>query len=433
MKNNNISWSGFSKKTPAERTAHLQKHELLSKASQQSLNAQEMLSLDRADQITENVFSRLALPFSLAPDFLINGQTYQVPFVTEEPSVVAAASFAAQIIKRSGGFTVQVHNRQMISQLVLYDVPDKEKAKKAILAEKSRLLSLANQAYPSIVKRGGGACDLSAEIKDDFLILYLIADTKEAMGANIMNTMTEALAAPIEDLAGGQTLMAVLSNYATQALVTAECEVKLHFLSRNKEQAQVFARKIALASQLAQIDVYRASTHNKGIFNGIDAVVLAAGNDWRAIEAGGHTYACKDGQYRGLSTWTYDAGNNSLKGSLTLPMPTATKGGSIGLNPSVRLAHDLLGKPSAQELAGIITAVGLAQNFAALKALTSTGIQAGHMKLQAKSLALSAGASEDETAPVVSQLLKARHMNLETAESILRMLRKQQGQDSSLE
>ncbi|AND79214.1 hydroxymethylglutaryl-CoA reductase, degradative [Streptococcus pantholopis] len=430
MVNKKLNWSGFARKTPAERAAYLKEHKLLSDDSQQLLADEELLSLSRADQITENVIGRLALPFSIAPDFLINHQVYQVPFVTEEPSVVAAASFAAQIIKRSGGFTARIHSRQMVGQLAIYDVTDKEKAQEAILAQKSHLLSLANQAYPSIVKRGGGACDLSVEAKDDLILVYLTVDTKEAMGANIINTMTEALASPLEELSRGRTLLAVLSNYAVKSLVTAECQIKLRFLSRNKEQAQVFARKIALASQLAQADVYRASTHNKGIFNGIDAVVLATGNDWRAIEAGAHAYACKDGQYRGLSTWTYDSDENSLKGQLTLPMPIATKGGSIGLNPSVRLAHDLLGEPSAKELAQIIASVGLAQNFAALKALTSTGIQAGHMKLQAKSLALSAGAKEGEVAAVVSQLIETKPMNLEKAKAILSDLRQQNAHSS---
>ena len=243
------------------------------------------------------------------------------------------------------------------------------------------------------------------------------------MGANIVNTMLETLAAPLEELSGGQSLMAILSNYATEALVTAQCQVNLRFLSRDKTKAKKLARKMDLASQLAQIDVYRASTHNKGIFNGIDALVLATGNDWRAIEAGGHAYASRDGHYRGLPTWSYDDKNEILKGKISLPMPIATKGGSIGLNPTVQCAYDLLGNPTAKELAAIIAAVGLAQNFAALKALTSTGIQAGHMKLQAKSLALLAGAKEKEVSTLVSQLLKAKHMNLETAQTLLKNLR----------
>ncbi|EQC69425.1 Hydroxymethylglutaryl-CoA reductase [Streptococcus sp. HSISB1] len=243
------------------------------------------------------------------------------------------------------------------------------------------------------------------------------------MGANMVNTMMEALVPSLEELSGGKSLMAILSNYATESLVTAECQVDLRYLSRNKDEAKELARKFHLASKLAQEDVYRASTHNKGIFNGIDAVVMATGNDWRAIEAGANTYACKDGQYRGLATWIFDEDAQVLRGQLTLPMPIATRGGSIGLNPTVKIAHDMLGHPDARQLARIIVSVGLAQNFAAVKALTSTGIQAGHMKLQAKSLALLAGAKDKEVAEVVKALLKAPHMNLETAQHILQNIR----------
>lgn len=239
----------------------------------------------------------------------------------------------------------------------------------------------------------------------------------------MVNTMMEALVPELENLSQGQSLMAILSNLATESLVTATCRLSTRFLSRNKEEAHDLAKKMELASQLAQVDPYRAATHNKGIFNGIDALVIATGNDWRAVEAGSHAYASKDGSYRGLSTWTYDQEAKELVGELTLPMPIATRGGSIGLNPSVSIAHDLLNHPDARTLASIIVSLGLAQNLAALKALTSTGIQAGHMKLQAKSLALLAGASPEEMPQVLTELLKAKHMNQETAKAILEKLR----------
>lgn len=422
MKNKKLNWTGFSKKSPQERIQHLQQQDLLSDESLAILINNEHLPLEVANQMTENVLATFTLPFSLAPDFLIDGKTYQVPFVTEEPSVVAAASFATKLIKRSGGFKTHIHNREMIGQVALYDVADKELAEQAILADKAQLLALANAAHPSIVKRGGGARNLWLERKADFLIAYLTVDTQEAMGANMVNTMMEALAPRLEELSGGLSLMAILSNYATQSLVTAECQVDLRFLSRNKAEAHELAQKMVKASQLAQVDPYRAATHNKGIFNGIDAVVLATGNDWRAIEAGAHAYASRDGQYRGLSSWIFEDG--VLKGSLTMPMPIATKGGSIGINPTVKVAHDFLGNPSTKELASIIVSVGLAQNFAALKALTSTGIQAGHMKLQAKSLALLAGAKEGQVERVVKELLAAPHLNLETAQAIVNQINK---------
>lgn len=419
-----ISWTGFSKKSPEERIHYLEEQDFLADSSLEIVTNQDLLSLSLANQMAENVIGRIALPFSLVPDVLVNGKVYQVPYVTEEPSVVAAASFAAKIIKRSGGFLTTVHNRKMIGQVALYDVQDSQHAKESILNQKQQLLEIANAAHPSIVKRGGGACDLTIEIKEDFLIVYLMVDTKEAMGANMVNTMMEALSSPLEDISKGKSLISILSNYATESLVTATCRVDLRFLSRQKEVAIKLAQKMTMASQLAQVDPYRASTHNKGIFNGIDAIVLATGNDWRAIEAGAHTYAVKDGQYRGLSKWSYKVDDNCLEGTLTLPMPVATKGGSIGINPSVQLAHDLLGRPNAKELASIILSIGLAQNFAALKALVSTGIQAGHMKLQAKSLALLAGAKEEQISEVVKQLLDSKHMNLETAQKIVNKLTK---------
>ncbi|WP_306474744.1 hydroxymethylglutaryl-CoA reductase, degradative [Streptococcus sp.] len=418
-----VKLTGFSKASPAERIEKLAQAGLLSEESLQTVRDNETLPLSLANEMVENVLGTLALPFGLAPGFQVDGQEIQVPMVTEEPSVIAAASYAAGLIKRSGGFQTQVHKRQMIGQVALYDVSNKEKASQAITEAKEELLQLANQAYPSIVKRGGGARDLWTEVKGDFLICYLSVDPKEAMGANMLNTMLEALVDPLEELSGGQGLMAILSNLATDALVTARCHIDYRFLSRDPKEAAEIAQKIALASQLAAVDPYRAATHNKGIFNGIDAVVLATGNDWRAIEAGGHTYASRSGQALGLSNWMDHPEQQVLEGQLTLPMPIATKGGSIGLNPSVQVAHELLGNPDAQTLARIIVSVGLAQNFAALKALVSTGIQHGHMKLQAKSLALLAGATPSEVAPVVQALLEDKPFNLEKAQAVLEEIR----------
>ena len=415
---------GFAKLSPTERIEALLKEGLLTWDEAQILKEQKGLPLSIADQLTENVLSTFDLPFSLAPYFLINGRDYVLPMVTEEPSVVAAASFAAKLIQRSGGFTTQVHQRQMIGEIALTDVRDVEMASKRILEDKETLLQLANEAYPSIVKRGGGARDLWVENKGDFLIVYLAVDPKEAMGANMLNTMLEALTDRIHELSGGQALMAILSNLATRSLVSARCAIDFKALSRNPDEAIEIAHRMELASQLAQVDPYRAATHNKGIFNGIDALVLATGNDWRAIEAGGHAYAAQSGRYKGLSQWKNQPEEKKLYGEITLPMPVATKGGSIGLNPTVQVSHRLLGEPSAIELAGIIASLGLAQNFAALKALVTTGIQAGHMKLQARSLALLAGAKEEEVPRLVSQLLENKPFNLEKAQTLLQELRK---------
>ena len=421
-----ISWNGFSKKSYHERLELLRAQALLSPEKQTSLEQDEQVSLSVADQLSENVVGTFSLPYSIIPELLVNGQDYTVPYVTEEPSVVAAASYASKIIKRAGGFTAQVHERQMIGQVALYQVDDPELAQEKITSKKAELLELANQAYPSIVKRGGGARDLHVEeIKGetDFLVVYLHVDTQEAMGANMLNTMIEALKPVLEELSQGQSLMGILSNYATDSLVTASCRIAFRYLSRQKDQGREIAEKIALASQFAQVDPYRAATHNKGIFNGIDAILIATGNDWRAIEAGAHAFASRDGRYQGLSQWTLDLEREELVGEMTLPMPVATKGGSIGLNPRVALSHELLGNPSAKELSQIIVSIGLAQNFAALKALVSTGIQQGHMKLQAKSLALLAGASESEVAPLVERLIADKTFNLETAQRYLENLR----------
>lgn len=421
-----ISWNGFSKKSYQERLELLKAQALLSPERQESLEQDEQISVTVANQLSENVVGTFSLPYSLVPEVLVNGQEYTVPYVTEEPSVVAAASYASKIIKRAGGFTAQVHERQMIGQVALYQVDDPDLAQEKIVDKKAELLELANQAYPSIVKRGGGARDLHVEqIKGetDFLVVYLHVDTQEAMGANMLNTMLEALKPVLEELCQGQSLMGILSNYATDSLVTASCRIAFRYLSRQKDQGREIAEKIALANQFAQADPYRAATHNKGIFNGIDAILIATGNDWRAIEAGAHAFASRDGRYQGLSQWTLDLEREELVGEMTLPMPVATKGGSIGLNPRVALSHELLGNPSAKELAQIIVSIGLAQNFAALKALVSTGIQQGHMKLQAKSLALLAGASESEVAPLVERLIADKTFNLETAQRYLENLR----------
>ena len=421
-----ISWNGFSKKSYQERLELLQAQALLSPERQESLEQNEQMSVTVADQLSENVVGTFSLPYSVIPELVVNGQDYTVPYVTEEPSVVAAASYASKIIKRAGGFIAQVHERQMIGQVALYQVANPEQAQEKIASKKAELLELANQAYPSIVKRGGGARDLHVEqIKGetDFLVVYLHVDTQEAMGANMLNTMLEALKPVLEELSQGQSLMGILSNYATDSLVTASCRIAFRYLSRQKEEAREIAEKMVLASQFAQADPYRAATHNKGIFNGIDAILIATGNDWRAIEAGAHAFASRDGRYQGLSQWKLDMEREELVGQMTLPMPVATKGGSIGLNPRVALSHELLGNPSAKELAQIIVSIGLAQNFAALKALVSTGIQQGHMKLQAKSLALLAGASESEVAPLVERLIADKTFNLETAQQYLKVWR----------
>ena len=430
MKNENkekikkLNWLGFQKKERLERIQMLKENGFLSDEFEQILKKNKNLPLETSNQMAENGIGTFALPFSIAPNFIVDGKDYAVPIVTEEPSVVAGCSYAAKIIGKSGGFTTEILNRKMIGQVALYEILDFDNAISMVLENKNKLLKIANDAYPSIVARGGGAIDIEVRNIDEFLVVYLFADVKEAMGANILNTMLEAIKTPLENITNGKSLMAILSNYATESLVKAKCEVNIKLLNSSMEKSIETAKKIELASKFAKLNVYRATTHNKGIFNGIDAVVIATGNDWRAIEAGGNAFAAKNGKYEGLTTWTFDESENKLKGKLTLPMPIASVGGSIGLNPSVKAAFNILGNPNAKTLASIITSVGLAQNFAAIKALVTTGIQHGHMKLQARSLALLAGAKGKEIDIAVERLLESgKSINLENVKEILEKIK----------
>ena len=308
----------------------------------------------------------------------------------------------------------------MIGHVALYNIADTTAAVERILQSRELLLKTANEAYPSIVARGGGACDIDVKVLSeegvDFVVVYLIVDTLEAMGANMLNTMLEALKVSLESLTEGVALMAILSNYATRSLVTAECSIPFENLGENGEY---LAKRIELASKFAKADIYRAATHNKGIFNGIDSVVIASGNDWRAIEAACQSYATKDGNYKGLSTWRCDKEAKELVGEITLPMPVASVGGSIGINPTVKVARGLLNNPDAKTLASILVSIGLAQNLAALKALVGDGIQKGHMKLHAKSLVILAGATNENIELIVEELRKEKHMNLASAKKIV--------------
>lgn len=390
-----------------------------------------------ADNMIENALSTYRLPYGLALNFLINNREVQIPMVTEEPSVIAAASNGGKIIQQAGGFKTQVNQRLMTGQIAFTGVENDSQAldfEKWVTEFADELLTVANDAYPSIVGRGGGARTIQSNYypatasNAPFFIIYLTIDTQEAMGANMMNTMLEALKSYIlnhvDFIPGLDGLMAILSNYAVEATATATCEIPAQLLDKGNVRGTEVARKIALASQLAQVDVYRATTHNKGIMNGIDAFVLATGNDWRAVEAGVHAYAARDGQYRGLATWSYDADREVLTGVLTLPLALGAVGGSIGIHPTVQVTKSILGQADAKTLMEIAVSLGLAQNFAAVRALVSEGIQAGHMQLQAKSLAIQAGAQGDqEINQLLSALEKSDHKNLATAKALLEKLR----------
>lgn len=416
-------WSKFYKKDLKERLDVIENSGLLSEEELNTLKDKKTLSVETADGIVENVIGTFSLPFGIVPEFKVDGKSYTIPFVTEEPSVIAACSNAGKIISSCGGFITKSYGRTMIGQVALYDIEYPEIAASLVRDHRDFLLKIANDAHPSIVKRGGGAVEIDADVicESDtiFVVVYLFVKTLEAMGANIINTMLEALKGELEDLTRGTALMGILSNYATQSTVKAACAIPYGKLATKDFTGTEIAKRMELASKFAQMSPYRAATHNKGIFNGIDSLVIASGNDWRAIEAAGHAFAAKSGEYKGLATWTRDPANNVLIGKLELPMPIASVGGSIGINDTVKIARSLMQNPDAETLASICVSVGLAQNFAALKALVSVGIQKGHMKLHAKSLATLAGATPKILDEVVDLLVKEKHLNLETAQKIV--------------
>lgn len=430
-------FQAYYKKSRQERIDILVDQEKITGDQGEFLKNGQGLTVEIADNMVENALSTYRLPYGLGLNFLINNREVQIPMVTEEPSVIAAASNGGKTIQQAGGFKTQVNQRLMTGQIAFTGVENDTQAlhlENWVNEVADDLLAVANAAYPSIVGRGGGARTIRSNYypatasNAPFFIIYLTIDTKEAMGANMMNTMLEALKAYIihhvNFIPGLDGLMAILSNYAIESTATATCDIPAQLLDKGEVLGSEVARKIALASQLAQVDVYRATTHNKGIMNGVDAFVLATGNDWRAVEAGVHAYAARDGQYRGLATWSYDVDREVLTGALTLPLALGAVGGSIGIHPTVQVTKSILGQADAKTLMEIAVSLGLAQNFAAVRALVSEGIQAGHMELQAKSLAIQAGAQGDqEINQLLSALEKADHKNLATAKELLKKLR----------
>ena len=418
----------FYQKSLEERKETLLNHPSLSNEAKERLKNGLSLPESVAGQMVENQIEIYGLPYGIVPEIIVNGKRYIVPMVTEEPSVIAAASYASKLINLAGGTTTIQEKREMIGEIAIVKSPLTLEAVKAKLEEqKESLFTIANNAHPSIVKRGGGIRGIWVEEKstdkERFYIFYVSVDTQEAMGANMLNTILESLVSPIEATTCGESIMAILSNLATNSVVTAKCVLSPRILDTKTTKGEDVVDRIVLASEFSKADPYRATTHNKGIMNGIDSVVIATGNDWRAIEAGVHAYASLSGKYQPLTSWTKDEAGN-LVGTITLPLPVGTVGGSISIHPGAQFAHELLGHPSAVELAGIIASIGLAQNLAAVRALVTDGIQKGHMRLQAKSLGLAVGATEEELPLLMNLLAKAPHLNQETAKSLLEELRK---------
>ena len=356
------------------------------------------LDLARADRMVENVAGLYGLPLGIATNFIVNGRDVLVPMVIEEPSVVAGASFAAKLARAGGGFQATATAPEMIGQLQVLDVADPWSARFDLLAARDELLALASATDPVIVNAGGGARDLEVRVFErtpvgPLLVVHLIFDCRDAMGANVVNTACEALAPRVEQIAGGRVVLRILSNLADRRLARARCTVPLEALAWGDFSGERVARGIVEAWAFAAADPYRAATHNKGIMNGVDAVVVATGNDWRAVEAGAHAYAARAGRYTSLSTWARDAAGN-LVGTLEMPLAVGIVGGATRVHPTARVALKILGVQRAQELAEIVAAVGLAQNLAALRALATEGIQRGHMRLHARKVTMAAEAGE---------------------------------------
>lgn len=420
----------FYNRTINQRIEALIAGDYLESQSVESFKQSLDLSEEIADHMIENVVGTYQIPLGLALHFLIDGENYLIPMATEEPSVIAASSFAAKTIRLAGGFTTEISNRTMIGQIALKDIENKQQAIQIISDTKEEIISIANNAHPSIVKRGGGARAIEIRwLEEDpeygtpsFLVVHLHVETLEAMGANMINTMVEAVKPYLEEITGAHAVMGILSNYATECLATARCQIPIERLERRGLPGADIRDKIIEANQFALADPYRATTNNKGVMNGITALVMATGNDTRAIEAGAHAYAARSGQYRSLTRWS-KAENGDLMGELTIPLPIGTVGGSIKIHPGAKFTHHMLGSPDAKKLESIIVSVGLAQNFAAIRALVTDGIQKGHMALHAKSLAINAGATGDEIQKVARLLRNEKNMNLKAAEKILNKLR----------
>ena len=378
---------------------------------------------EQADHMIENVVGVFALPLGVATNFVVNGREVLVPMVVEEPSVVAGASFMAKLARVGGGFRAKCSSPEMIGQLQILDLDDVEAAKEAILAQKTHILGALDSIDPVLSELGGGVRDLEVRVIDlspigPFLVVHLIVDTRDAMGANAVNTATEALAPLLERITGGRVHLRILSNLADRRLARAQVSIPTSVLEFGGYSGERVRDGIIEAWAFAVADPYRASTHNKGIMNGVDAVLIATGNDWRAVEAGAHAFAARSGHYGSLSDWRADR-NGNLLGELEMPMAIGTVGGATRVHPGAQAALQLLGVGSAAELAEIIVSVGLAQNLAALRALSTEGIQRGHMALHARQVAIAAGASGVEIERLARQLVAEKKVRIDHAEELL--------------
>jgi hydroxymethylglutaryl-CoA reductase len=388
------------------------------------MDGTHMLDADKADRLIENVISVFGLPMGLGLNFQINGRDYLVPMVVEEPSIIAAVSSAAKIVRSAGGFESHAERPLLIGQIQVVDVPHAAHARQALLQNAEEILNLANSLHPNMVARGGGAREIEVHTHGataghgEMLVVHLLVDTRDAMGANLVNTMCEGAAPLVEKISGGRVFLRILSNLTDRALVRSRAVIPTDLLAAGDYSGAEVRDGIILANEFAEMDPYRATTHNKGIMNGIDAVAIATGNDWRAIEAAAHAYAARTGRYSSMTRW-YANEAGDLVGELDIPLKVGTVGGQVESNQAVKIAHRVLGIQSAAELAEVMGAVGLAQNFAAIKALSTHGIQRGHMTLHARSVAMAAGAEAAIFDDVVDRLIAAGDIKVWKAREII--------------
>lgn len=415
---------GFYNLSPGDRLPELKRHSNLSDHELAVLSGESGLTISQADHMIENVVGRFSLPLGIALNFLVNGREVLVPMAIEEPSVVAGASYMAKLARTGGGFTASSTAPEMIGQLQVLDVVDLAAGRTAILEHKKALLAEAAEIDPVLKRLGGGPRDLQVRVIEEspigaFLVVHLVYDVRDAMGANAVNTASERLAPRIAELCGGRVHLRILSNLADRRLARSSCTIPTEQLAFDHFTGEVVRDGVIAAWAFAAADPYRAATHNKGIMNGVDAVVIATSNDWRAIEAGAHAYAARSGRYTSLSTWGQDAEGN-LVGSLEMPMAVGIVGGATRVHPTAQVALKLLGVQTANELAEIIVSVGLAQNLAALRALATEGIQRGHMGLHARQVAIAAGAQGEEIERLARQMVSEKTVRIDRAEEILK-------------
>jgi hydroxymethylglutaryl-CoA reductase len=414
---------GFYNLPLKQRLAELSQREELDNQDVAALSGQAGLTAEQADHMIENVVGIHSLPLGIALNFIVNGREMLVPMAIEEPSVVAGASFMAKLARAGGGFTAQADPPEMIGQIQLLCLTDLFAARQAILDQKSRLLEQISDLDPILKSLGGGPRDLDVRTIynspiGQFIVVHLIYDVRDAMGANAVNTAVEKLAPELENITGGKANLRILSNLADHRLARANCTIPLAELAFDSYPAEEVRDGIISAWAFAAADPYRAATHNKGIMNGVDPVVIATGNDWRAVEAGAHAYAAHSGHYTSLSTWSEDE-NGNLVGSLEMPMAVGIVGGATHVHPVARASLKLMGVKTAGELAEIIVSVGLAQNLAALRALATEGIQRGHMGLHARQVAIAAGAEGEMIEQLAAQLVQEKTVRIDRAKEIL--------------